>query len=133
MQVTLDENPYKDLEVHQFVQYGSVITLKAAGNFPCAYLHSHHQRFPEGLSNGAAQQMVSNYMHRDDNNHFLVKRWTRDSRESRFDDDIVRHGDRVILEHVNTQRNLHSHNIKALVATDHYQVTGKVSDGIFAI
>ena len=35
---------------------------------------------------------------------------------------LVRHGDLVRLEHVSTRRNLHSHNMRALVAPNHYQV-----------
>ena len=60
------------------------------------------------------------YLRRDDNNHFLVKRWAGDPRPR--GEALVRHGDLVRLEHVNTRRNLHSHNRRALVAPNHYQV-----------
>ena len=129
-QATLEGNQYVDLEINKYVEYGSIITLKGSNNFPCAYLHSHEQRYPKGLTNGAPQQMITNYMHRDDNNHFLVKRWKGDENYSdERDNNIVRHGDKIVLEHVNTRRNLHSHNHKALVAENHYQVTGYGEDG----
>ena len=127
-QMTLEDNEFKDAEFNKYVEFGSVITLKASFNFPCAYLHSHHQEYPEGLTKGEAQQMVTNYVHRDDNNHFLVKRWAGDNKTG--EDNFVRHGDLVILEHVNTRRNLHSHNTRALVAKNHYQVTGYGEEGV---
>ena len=64
------------------------------------------------------------YLRRDDNNHFLVKRWAGDPRPR--GEALVRHGDLVRLEHVNTRRNLHSHNRRALVAPSHYQVNTRV-------
>ena len=126
-QMTLEDNEFKDATFNKYVEYGSVITLKGSFNFPCAYLHSHHQEYPEGLTQGEPQQMVTNYVHRDDNNHFLVKRWAGDNRT--VEDNFVRHGDAVILEHVNTKKNLHSHKTRALVAKSHYQVTGYGEEG----
>ena len=41
--MTLEDNEFKDNEFSKYVEYGSVITLKGSFNFPCAYLHSHHQ------------------------------------------------------------------------------------------
>ena len=49
-----------------------------------------------------------------------MKRWAGDPRPR--GEALVRHGDLVRLEHVNTRRNLHSHNMRALVAPNHYQV-----------
>jgi dolichyl-phosphate-mannose--protein O-mannosyl transferase len=37
---------------------------------------------------------------------------------------IVKHGDFVRLEHVQTHRNLHSHREQAPMTKKHYQVTG---------
>lgn len=37
---------------------------------------------------------------------------------------IVKHGDLVRLEHVQTRRNLHSHREAAPLTRKHYQVTG---------
>ena len=49
-----------------------------------------------------------------------MKRWAGDPRPR--GEALVRHGDLVRLEHVSTRRNLHSHNMRALVAPNHYQV-----------
>lgn len=38
--------------------------------------------------------------------------------------EIVKHGDLVRLEHVQTRRNLHSHREAAPLTKKHYQVTG---------
>ena len=44
--------------------------------------------------------------------------------------EFVRDGDVVLLEHVNTQRNVHSHNEKAPITTRHWQVTAYGADGV---
>lgn len=38
--------------------------------------------------------------------------------------ELVRHGDLVRLEHIQTRRNLHAHRDKAPLTKKHYQVTG---------
>lgn len=37
---------------------------------------------------------------------------------------LVKHGDLIRFEHIQTKRNLHSHNEKAPLTKKHYQVTG---------
>ena len=126
---TLENSPFHGVQIKPQVQYGATISLKATSFFPCAYLHSHPQFYPKGLSAGAHQQMVTNYVHREENNNFRVTRWAGSNLTSSGDPQYVRHGDLIILTHVKTGRNLHSHNIPALVAANHYQVTGYGEEG----
>ena len=123
-QSTLEGNFYQDLKINKYVEFGSNVTIKSS-SMPCGYLHSHDHFYPEGLSNGLPQQIVSNYLHRDDNNVFILKPWNSSSA-----DNIVRHGDLVLVEHLNTRKHVHSHREKALVAGHHYQVTGYGEDGV---
>merc|ERR1711981_573252 len=110
-QSTLEGNVFHNRDIHQEVAFGSVISLKASTNLPCGYLHSHREFYPKGV--GAHQQMVTSYMHSDENNKFVLKKW---SAGNKTEDNFVRHGDLVKLEHLLTRRNLHSHDIPALVA-----------------
>ena len=123
-QSTISGNPMQSLLTPLVINYGSRISLKSAHNMPCGYLHSHQDLYPEGV--GAHQQMVSSYVHRDENNFFTVKPNSTLEGESRQ----VRSGDLVMLEHWATGRNLHSHKIPAVMAKTHFQVNlvTKVSD-----
>lgn len=102
------------------VAYGAQITLKnhRTGG---AYLHSHWHLYPEGL--GARQQQVTTYSHKDDNNHWIVKKYDQDPDPKNKTAEVVRNGDMIRLEHVVTTRNLHSHKEPAPVTKRHYQVT----------
>ena len=115
------------------VAYGALISLKSTGPVR-GYLHSHLSPYPEDQG---AQQQITAYGGKDDNNLWLIKRhnWSdvehnirqhQNSSGGGVDDepDFVRHGDLVILEHLKTKRNLHSHPHPAPVAANHYQVTG---------
>ena len=126
---TLENSSFHGALINPQVRYGATISLKASSFYPCAYLHSHPQFYPKGLSVGAHQQMMTNYLHREDNNNFIVSRWAGSNLTSAEESEYVRHGDLVILTHAKTGRNLHSHNIPALVAANHYQVTGYGEEG----
>lgn len=100
------------------VAYGAVITLKnhKTGG---GYLHSHFHLYPKGV--GARQQQITTYTHKDDNNRWVVKPYDRDAKDNVT---ILRNGDLVRLEHLQTRRNLHAHNEKAPITVKHFQVTG---------
>ena len=123
-QSTIKGNPMEKLVTPPLVNYGSQISLRSAHNMPCGYLHSHQDLYPEGV--GAHQQMVSSYVHRDENNFFTVKPNSTLEEQNR----PVRSGDLVKLEHWATGRNLHSHKIPSVMAKTHFQVTGYGEDGI---
>ena len=124
-QSTIKGTPVYQKEVALAVAHGSVITLRGHQSVPCGYLHSHWDLFPKGV--GAEQQMVSTYMHRDDNNKFIIKHWGYNITHAM--DDLVRHGDLVTLQHLVTGRNLHSHSHPAIANKNFYQVTGYGDDG----
>lgn len=104
--------------------YGAEITIK---NYRIggAYLHSHWHLYPEGV--GAKQQQVTTYSHKDSNNKWLIKRGLPNQNS---DDIYVRNGDFIILEHLMSKRNLHSHYEMAPLTKRHYQVTCYGENGL---
>uniref|UniRef100_UPI00358ED439 protein O-mannosyl-transferase 2 n=1 Tax=Myxine glutinosa TaxID=7769 RepID=UPI00358ED439 len=124
-QAHLKGNTLHNASLPEFVAYGSVVTLKnlrTAGG----YLHSHWHLYPEG--NGASQQQVTAYTHKDGNNLWLVKGHD----EKQGSEQVLRFvkvGDVLRLEHVATRRNLHSHNLPAPLTKRHLQVTGYGQNG----
>lgn len=120
-QSTLEGNSLHNASMPRYVAYDAVITVKnhRTGG---AYLHSHWHLYPEGV--GARQQQVTSYSHKDENNAWKIKKFT-DSSKTSSDDTIefVRNGDLVRLEHVVTERNLHSHQEIAPITKKHFQVT----------
>lgn len=105
------------------VAYGAVVTLKnhKTGG---GYLHSHFHLYP--AKTGARQQQVTTYTHKDENNKWMVKPFDKESHENVT---VVKHGDLVRLEHLQTRRNLHSHSEKAPITAKHFQVTGYGENG----
>lgn len=101
------------------VAYGSIITLKnhKTGG---GYLHSHFHLYPKAA--GARQQQITTYTHKDDNNKWIIKPYDKDA--SANSTVIVKQGDLVRLEHLQTRRNLHSHREKAPITAKHFQITG---------
>lgn len=65
---------------------------------------------------------VTTYTHKDDNNKWLVKKFRDEPDDSGVQ--LLRHGNIVVLEHIVTRRNLHSHREPAPVTKKHLQVTG---------
>lgn len=100
------------------VAFGAVVTLKnhKTGG---GYLHSHYHLYPKGV--GARQQQITTYTHKDENNRWLVKPYNRDAAAGDRVQ-IVKHGDLVHLEHVQTRRNVHSHRENAPLTKKHLQV-----------
>lgn len=117
----------------EHLAYNSEITVKN-NRIGGAYLHSHWHLYPEGV--GARQQQVTTYSHKDSNNKWLIKRallardLNKNDNANESNDIFVRDGDLIILEHVNTKRNLHSHFEQAPVTKRHYQVTCYGENGL---
>lgn len=111
------------------VAYGAVVTLKnhKTGG---GYLHSHYHLYPKGV--GARQQQITTYTHKDENNRWVIKPYDR---ESYGDGNVtlVKNGDLIRLEHLQTRRNLHSHNERAPITNKHFQLTGygEVMENLF--
>lgn len=126
-QSTLEGNSLYNASMPQYVAYGATVTIKnhRTGG---AYLHSHWHLYPEGI--GARQQQVTTYSHKDDNNKWLIKKYNEESSKQSDPITFVKNGDLIRLEHVVTQRNLHSHNEIAPITKKHFQVTCYGEDGI---
>jgi dolichyl-phosphate-mannose-protein mannosyltransferase len=107
--------------------YGSVISVKSH-RVSGGLLHSHPDTYPKEV--GPPQQQVTTYAHKDSNNEWRIK---KDVGEPNADEDpveYVKNGDYVRLEHIATKRNMHSHNNKAPITTEHYQVTCYGNNGV---
>jgi dolichyl-phosphate-mannose-protein mannosyltransferase len=129
-QSTLVGNDLYDQRVPEFVAYGAVVTLKnrrGGGGL----LHSHTHLYPEDLGE-YQQQQVTAYTHKDDNNKWLVKKANSPPPNANSSEEVefVRNGDYIVLEHISTKRNLHSHSQKAPITQSHYQVTGYGESGV---
>ena len=124
-QSQLQGNKLYNVSMPQYIAYGSVITLKQRRTGG-AYLHSHVHLYPE--EHPPKQQQVTTYSHKDENNKWLVKPANREVKDSEVV--YVKSGDVIILEHVATKRNLHSHKEPAPVSKHQYQVSGYGQDGI---
>lgn len=101
------------------VAVGSKFTLKNQG-FGGGLLHSHIQTFPEG----SKQQQVTTYGHMDTNNQWTFE-YARDEEPYNHNQPIhkLQTGDVVRLMHVMTGRNLHSHQIKAPLNKNAWEVS----------
>eukprot|EP00730_Choanoeca_flexa_P014094 TRINITY_DN6033_c0_g1_i1.p1 TRINITY_DN6033_c0_g1~~TRINITY_DN6033_c0_g1_i1.p1 ORF type:complete len:773 (+),score=123.18 TRINITY_DN6033_c0_g1_i1:81-2321(+) len=114
-----------------YLGYGSVVTIKHA-QYAGALLHSHPHLFPKEYGQ---QQQVTGYLHKDDNNKWIIK--AAHLLSDQHDDyslyngsQLLRSGNRIRLEHMLTRRNLHSHPIVAALNKHHYQVTAYGADGV---
>ncbi|XP_025105908.1 protein O-mannosyl-transferase 2-like isoform X2 [Pomacea canaliculata] len=113
-------NKLYNVSMPENVAFGSIITLKQR-RIGGAYLHSHPHLYPE--DHPPRQQQVTTYSHKDDNNLWKVKPADQDV-DSSETVTLLKSGDLVRLEHVMTQRNLHSHREPAPLSKRHYQVSG---------
>ncbi|XP_078263368.1 protein O-mannosyl-transferase 2 isoform X1 [Rhinoraja longicauda] len=113
-------NNLHNASMPEHIAYGSIITMKnvrTAGG----YLHSHWHLYPEGV--GARQQQVTAYLHKDDNNLWIVREPDH-SADTGGPIKYVQHGDIFKLQHKETSRNMHSHQQEAPLTKKHFQVTG---------
>ena len=142
-QMSLQGNPLRIEGAPEYLAYGSVITLRAAGP-GAGLLHSHPHLSPEGM---IQHQQVTAYHHRDANNLWVVKHAQPDTIPGdRYDNmtatacgvsdcgsrvQYVKSGDRIRLEHKLTRRNLHSHDAPAPITKGegYRQVTCYGQDG----
>lgn len=83
-------------------------------------LHSHVQTYPIG----SAQQQVTCYHYKDDNNEWtILPTWEDPTYDPNGEIRFVKNGDVLRLNHVPTTRNLHSHSVLAPVTTLDYEVS----------
>ncbi|EIW66678.1 dolichyl-phosphate-mannose-protein mannosyltransferase [Tremella mesenterica] len=103
------------------VGYGSIITLKHV-HTQGGYLHSHAHAYPAG----SQQQQITLYPHRDENNNWRITNGSStDGPPSYSWDELpfghVLNGGKIRLEHVITEKRLHSHDIRPPVSDVDFQ------------
>jgi len=128
-QSSLKNNYYSDKRTSYFVRDHAEVTIRTVFGHPNRYLHSHWDLFPVGA--GAWHQMVGTYVHHDENNKWIIRKWKSDTGNKTAESDVIlRHGDFITLTHKVTGRNLHSHAVPALQDKMLYQVTGYGDHGV---
>nr|ODO01135.1 dolichyl-phosphate-mannose-protein mannosyltransferase [Cryptococcus depauperatus CBS 7855] len=103
------------------VGFGSKISIRHV-NTQGGYLHSHAHAYP----GGSKQQQITLYPHRDENNVWrIVNASTPDGAvEYPWDDlpfEYVLTGTKIRLEHIVTQKRLHSHDVRPPVSEVDFQ------------
>ncbi|KAI9798606.1 MAG: hypothetical protein M1825_005304 [Sarcosagium campestre] len=123
-QATLNSKSMQDVPAD--VILGSRISIRHH-NTQGGYLHSHNHMYPTG----SKQQQITLYPHKDDNNLFLVENQTQpeglegpiaghlawDTLAPTFVED----GTTIKLYHLNTNRRLHSHDVRPPVSEADWQ------------
>jgi len=94
------------------IAYNSKVTIKNSG-YGGGLLHSHVQRYPAG----SEQQQVTCYHHKDSNNDWYIKKPWNEEQVPADKIEYLKDGDIIRLVHVQTTRNLHSHNVKAPITS----------------
>ncbi|KTW30372.1 hypothetical protein T552_00845 [Pneumocystis carinii B80] len=88
------------------VYYGSKVTIRHL-NSPYGYLHSHRDLYPAG----SKQQQITLYLYEDPNNDWLITD-SGDSKYEIYPFSSIRDGSIVRLYHLETDKRLHSHDVR---------------------
>ncbi|GMM32573.1 dolichyl-phosphate-mannose-protein mannosyltransferase [Martiniozyma asiatica (nom. inval.)] len=83
-------------------------------------LHSHIQTYPQGSN----QQQVTTYSHKDINNNWRFELVRDDPRNSFIEPHYVVDGMRVRIVHIQTGKNLHTHQVNAPITKGVFEVSG---------
>ncbi|KAJ1773358.1 Protein O-mannosyltransferase 2 [Coemansia sp. RSA 1813] len=109
------------------VAYGSQITLKSSIG-GAGLLHSHPDTYPDG----SKQQQITGYTHKDQNNDWIISKVHGKTYGNTSDTvEFVKDGDIIRLLHFRTQRNLHSHAVKAPMSKRDLEVSGYGTGGTY--
>ncbi|CAG8440042.1 13063_t:CDS:10 [Ambispora leptoticha] len=99
------------------VAYGSKVTIKHL-NTQGGYLHSHNHFYP----GGSKQQQITLYPHQDENNVWIITNRTKPETSFEEQDPIwIENGAIIRLEHIATEKRLHSHDVRPPVTEVDYQ------------
>ncbi len=102
--------------VHLTAQsYGDIVKIRHV--LTNTHLHSHAVNYTHTGTSG--QQQVTAFSGSDDNDYWIIKRKHGNNRG----DGYIRHGDIIRLEHLNTRRNLHSHQGRPSPLSNQQEVT----------
>lgn len=118
-------------DTYSKVAYYSKVTIRHMGSSGGGYLHSHRHFYPAG----SKQQQITCYPFRDLNSDFLIKPPIEIVQENNDTKSVettrdgfvpIRHGDIIRLEHMSTQRRLHSHEVRPTISDDkeHNEASG---------
>ncbi|KAK9455094.1 Dolichyl-phosphate-mannose-protein mannosyltransferase-domain-containing protein [Dipodascopsis uninucleata] len=116
-QATLNNKQMADTPAD--VALGSHVTIRHL-NTQGGYLHSHDHLYP----GGSKQQQITLYPHKDDNNIWLIDNITSDNPidfRAVSEPVFLRNGDLIRLEHISTNRRLHSHDVRPPVTEADWQ------------
>ncbi|KAJ3208121.1 hypothetical protein HDU82_002908 [Entophlyctis luteolus] len=107
------------------VAFGSIVHIRHHETNG-GYLHSHKHNYPEG----SKQQQITVYPFKDENGAFRIKYGLTVVNgtvvERKVDKlDLLRNGDIIRLEHIETEKHLHSHDVRAPVTNNehHWEVS----------
>src|SRR5439155_24122840 len=119
------------LRGNQPINYNDTIILKHKNTN--AYLHSHAQKYPREYDDGrisSGGQQVTGYFHQDVNNHWKIiplpssiSHYFSTSNSSRPENDFIKHKDYIILEHVNTNTLLLTHEVASPLTSTNQEFT----------
>ncbi|CAG8490670.1 11501_t:CDS:10 [Ambispora gerdemannii] len=99
------------------IAYGSKITIRHL-NTQGGYLHSHDHSYP----GGSKQQQITLYPHKDENNLWIINNKTKPEIPFDEQDPIwIENGAIIRLEHITTNKRLHSHEVRPPVTDVDYQ------------
>eukprot|EP00842_Homolaphlyctis_polyrhiza_P005390 jgi/Hompol1/5852/HPOL_001023-RA len=115
-----------------YIAYGSKIAIRHELTHG-GYLHSHPHDYP----GGSKQQQITCYPFRDSNSWFTVKKPIGYANGTEIDPPIegferLKHGDTIRLDHVATNKRLHSHNVRPITKDekDFNEVSGYGDVGV---
>ncbi|KAL1917803.1 uncharacterized protein VTP21DRAFT_3637 [Calcarisporiella thermophila] len=99
------------------IAYGSKLNIRHL-NTHGGYLHSHSHNYP----GGSKQQQITLYPHKDENNIWVIHPQTTPAKPYNESDlQWVKNGDIVRLEHIMTNKRLHSHDVRPPITDVDYQ------------
>lgn len=118
-QHTLDGHGQPD--TYADVGYGSVVTIRHV-HTQGGYLHSHPHAYP----GGSKQQQITLYPHRDENNKWRIVNASAPDAPPSYDWDnipleYILTGSKIRLEHLNSDKRLHSHDVRPPVSEVDFQ------------
>ncbi|KAF0357977.1 glycosyltransferase family 39 protein [Gigaspora margarita] len=111
------------------IRFNDTITLKHKST--SVFLHSHPQRYPLRYNDGRISsqgQQVTGYKFEDANNYWLIKPAKIFMDPSRPEDDFVKHGDYILLEHINTETHLLTHDVASPLMPTNQEFTTMPKD-----
>ncbi|CAG8457563.1 10972_t:CDS:10 [Ambispora gerdemannii] len=112
------------------IRFNDTITIKHKDT--SVFLHSHLDKYPLRYDDGRISsqgQQITGYPHEDSNNYWRVKPAIPFFDQERPENDVIKHGDYILLEHVNSLSHLLTHDVASpLMPTNQEFTTISVDD-----